>query len=122
MSIDQFSNSRLALIYAHRLYGMPWRERVLRGWQLVRFRNQLRHGVFRFRYIKLDATIRVAYGTLRADLLPPRERVNLVPRNETFTTIAYFDLIRNEWRSFRITMLIPESICPCHAVWVADSE
>ena len=114
-------NNQLALIYAHRLCGKPWRERLLLGWQLVRFRNQLSHSVFRFRYIKKDATIRIAYGTLKWDLIPAEHRPKgLIVRNESFTTIAYFDLVRNEWRSFSITMLIFESIRPCHAVWVAD--
>ena len=123
MLIDNLPNHQLALIYAHRLFGMPWRERVLKGWQLVRFRNQLGHGVFRFRYIKTDATIRVAYGTLKWDLIPLENRpVTASNRNAGFSTIAYFDLVRNEWRSFKITMLIFESIRHCHPVWVADED
>ena len=117
------TSSSLALLYAHRLCGRPWRERVLLGWRLVRFREQLRHGVLRFRYIKRDATIRIAYGTLRQDLIPTDQLPKgIVNRHTSYGQITYFDLIRNEWRSFSITMFIPESVQTCHAVWVADTE
>ena len=117
------SNNTLALLYAHRLCGRPWREKVLLGWRLVRFREQLRHGVLRFRYIKRDATIRIAYGTLRQDLIPTDQLPKSCQQSAvSYQTIRYFDLIRNEWRSFNITMFIPESVCTCHAVWVADTE
>lgn len=126
MANEKLSNNRLALLYAHRLYGMKWSDCVKQGWRLVKFRNQLKHGVLRFRYIKTDATIRVAYGTLNPDLIPidkhPIEIKNSKLKIKNYTAIPYFDLIRNEWRSFRITMLIMESVRPCHAVWVADEE
>ena len=122
MTIDKFTSNTLALIYAHRLHGMPWKERVLKGWQLVKFRNQLRHGVLRFRYIKTDATIRIAYGTVNLDLIPTAKRPKGTLTQDSYTTIRSFDLVRNEWRSFRITMFIFESVRPCHPVWVADEE
>ena len=117
------TNNSLALHYAHRLQGRPWRECVTKGWQLVKFRELLRHGVMYFRYIKKDATIRVAYGTLKEDLIPAEQRPKgVIQRRPNYSSFAYYDLVRNEWRSFSITMFLFDSVRPCHAVWVPDEE
>ena len=122
MLISNLKDNRLALMYAHRLNGAEWRERVVKGWQLIAFRRQLRQRVLRFQFTKIDGSLRIAYGTLNWTYIPSSQRPKGIVRRDTFTTITYYDLVRNEWRSFCITTLDFTSIRPCHAVWVPDEE
>ena len=79
------------------------------AWWFESFRNQLRTGVFRFSYFKLDGSIREARGTLNIELIPednmPKsgmdpDAVALV------TTFRYYDLDAHGWRSFRLDNFI----------------
>lgn len=73
--------------------------------------DTLRKGECLVTFRKLDGTERVLRGTLKADMLPPRELVenkahepdsSLIDR----TTCAVFDTEKKEWRAFRWDSLI----------------
>ena len=81
------------------------------AWWFESFRDQLRTGVYRFSYFKIDGGIREARGTLDMDLIPEAQRpkiltpdiVDQVDKNTTFT---YYDLDARGWRSFRLDLFI----------------
>lgn len=111
-----------ALHYAHCLNGTEWKNRVIRGWQIVRFCNLLRHHVLRFYYIKSDGSTRIAYGTLRSELIPEDLRPKgIVNRHPIYKTVTYFDVEKNEWRSFSIDKLNTTDIWTTKPWWIMDA-
>lgn len=84
-----------------------WAERVKMGWYYVHLREWLKEGIVTFSYWKNDGSIREAKGTLNALLIPadkkPKGSVLATPHYEA---VAYFDLDKQEWRSFSVTCFI----------------
>ena len=83
---------------------MPYDE-LKRIFEVTRLIREMRHGIARFTYIKKDGTVREAKGTLNPSLIPADKmpKSALCPTVFHITaTCAYFDLERNDWRSFRI--------------------
>jgi len=76
------------------------------AWWFESFRNALTKGFARFTYYKKDGTIRTALGTRSPSLIP----VNKMPKcpldneewEERIKAVPYFDLERQEWRSFSV--------------------
>ena len=74
------------------------------AWWFESFRDALANGFARFTYYKKDGTTRTALGT-RSPLLIPAEHhpsSGAPNRNSEFATIPYFDLEKQEWRSFNV--------------------
>ena len=78
-----------------------------KAWWFEKFRDNLFNGFARFTYCKKDGTTRTALGTLAPSLIP----VDKLPKTpsleeragERFVpTFTYFDLDKNEWRSFNV--------------------
>ena len=127
------TNNSLALHYAHAAWSnrnplslseeYVWKNLVRDGWILVRLKELMRQEVVRFSYYKNDDTLRIAYGTLRTDLIPedkrPKDSNNA---NLCFSRFTYFDLERNEWRSFKINNLLKRGFHVCKPLWVVDYE
>ena len=117
----------MAMHYAHSVYDPnepllnKWSYCVRFGWQVAHFRQRLTTEVLRFNYIKIGGIFRLAYGTLRPDLIPAEKRPKGITRPQ-FKTITYYDLDCQEWRSFRTIALLTATVYPCHPVWVADEE
>ena len=81
------------------------------AWWFESFRNQLRTGVFRFSYFKLDGHIREARGTLDISRIPAEHHPKSSsaasddsPKN--YETFRYYDLDAAGWRSFRLDNFI----------------
>ena len=102
------SKSSRAMIWAH-IYKknapmISWADCMRYAWMLVRFRQMLQNGFVTFSFIKKDGTHRIATGTLYPHLIP----VDKFPkssgdqRTPNFSVINYFDLDKQDWRSFRI--------------------
>ena len=79
------------------------------AWWFESFRDQLRTGVYRFSYFKIDGDIREARGTLCIDLIPEENK----PKSgidpdavETASTFRYYDLDAEGWRSFHLENFI----------------
>ena len=112
------NKSTLALHYAHANRLSTWRRSVRRGWWLVRFREQLARKIISFQYYKSDGSIRRALGTLNMNLIPENLRpgassrqtggVASAEKGKSYTAFTYFDLTKNNWRSFRIDNLLSD--------------
>ncbi len=85
-----------------------WPDLMRHAWYFVRFRRWLRDHVVKFTYFKKDGSIRQAIGTTNLFFVPiskhPLGRHDHV--NKSFVTITYFDLEKQEWRSFDIRNFI----------------
>ncbi len=61
-----------------------------------------------FSFVKKDGTIRNAIGTLMEDALPKIEEgtpPSTRTREPNYSTLTYFDVQKQSWRSFRIANL-----------------
>lgn len=74
------------------------------AWWYESFRDALNNGMARFVYRKADGTTRIALGTRSLYLIPvdkqPKEPLSDT-KNDT-KAFTYFDLDKNEWRSFSV--------------------
>ena len=78
------------------------------AWWFESFREAISNGLARFTYRKTDGTTRQALGTRSLSLIP----VNKLPKGDmsddaatwedNVKAIPYFDLDKNEWRSFNV--------------------
>ena len=76
-----------------------------RAWWFESFREALSNGFARFTYYKKDGTTRTALGTRSPSLIPLDKVPNTYNTDEikdTAKAIPYFDLEKNEWRSFNV--------------------
>ena len=76
------------------------------AWWFESFRDALSNGFTRFTYKKKDGTFRTALGT-RSSVLIPTDKLPKCPQDnedweERAKAIPYFDLEKNEWRSFSV--------------------
>ena len=83
------------------------RSTLRRAWYLIHFREWLAGGIVTFSFFKKDGTIREAKGTLHPLLIPadkmPKGSEDYTPN---YSTIPFFDLEKQEWRSFNICNFI----------------
>ena len=79
------------------------------AWWFENFRDKLRAGVWRFSYFKKDGSIREARGTLDLSIIPadkmPSSGASL-DKEKSASSFPYFDLDKQEWRSFRLDNFI----------------
>ena len=78
------------------------------AWWFESFRDAISNGFARFTYRKKDGTTRTALGTRAPSLIP----VDKLPKGnmsdgadiweDSAKAIPYFDLDKNEWRSFSV--------------------
>ena len=97
---------------AHILYknrpDFAWSDIVRHAWYFERFRSWLNAGVVTFSFWKKDGSIREAKGTTHPLLIPEDKR----PKNNNQSpitnhqSIPFFDLDKQDWRSFSITHFI----------------
>ena len=76
------------------------------AWWFESFRNALSNGFARFTYYKKDGTTRTALGTRSPSLIPidkaPKCEHEIETWEDVVRAIPYFDLEKNEWRSFNV--------------------
>ena len=78
------------------------------AWWFESFRDALSNGFARFTYYKKDGTTRTALGTRSSTLIPtdklPKGDMSdgAAMKEDIVKTIPYFDLDKNEWRSFSV--------------------
>ena len=94
----------MAHIYKKHAPMISWADCMRYAWMLVRFRQMLQNGFVTFSFIKKDGTHRIATGTLYPHLIPvdKRPKSSGDERTPNFSVINYFDLDKQDWRSFRI--------------------
>lgn len=76
------------------------------AWWFESFRDALSNGFARFTYYKKDGTTRTALGTRSPTLIPadklPKGQLEINEWEDLVKAIPYFDLEKNEWRSFSV--------------------
>ena len=80
------------------------------AWWFESFRDALANGFARFTYYKKDGTTRTALGTRSPVLIPtdklPKGQLEINEWEDIVKSIPYFDLDKNEWRSFSVLNFI----------------
>ncbi len=84
--------------------GMTLAEGLKKAWQVFKLKAQMMKGIVRFYFRKVDGSIREAYGTLRADLMPEIKGEDNRKKNDTVQ--VYFDTERQEFRCFKIANIV----------------
>ena len=104
----------MAHIYKKNAPMISWADCMRYAWMLVRFRQMLQNGFVTFSFIKKDGTHRIATGTLYPHLIPVDKHPGTSSRQTggvasaekgqkpNYGIINYFDLDKQDWRSFRI--------------------
>ena len=84
--------------------GMALAEALKKAWQVFKLKAQMTKEIVKFYFRKVDGSIREAYGTLRADLMPEIKREDNRKKNDTLQ--VYFDTERQEFRSFKLANVV----------------
>ena len=84
--------------------GMTLSDALKTAWRNFKLRVAMKNRIVKFYFQKVDGTIREAYGTLAAALIPPTSDGN--PRQKNDTVQAYFDSEKQAWRCFKKANLI----------------
>ena len=76
------------------------------AWWFEQFRAKLATGIYRFSYMKKDGSIREAVGTLSDAFIPTDRLPKGTAEPNNYESFSYFDVLKNEWRSFRLDNFI----------------
>ena len=84
-----------------------WQACMYMAWRVAHCKYAMREGCVAFSFIKLNGQIRDAQGTTNLLLVPDdKQPKDLVPQKDRYATVAFFDLDKSEWRSFRTDFFI----------------
>lgn len=72
------------------------------AWLVVKLKVKMINHVVEFTFVKVDGSIRQAYGTLKASILPETKGIRTTP-SDNFT---YFDIQRQQYRSCKIANIV----------------
>jgi len=86
------------------ILGWTWRECITQGWVFAKTLAALKAGIVKFKFRKVDGTIREAVGTLCVDFLPSTPVKGYRKPNDTIQ--VYYDIEKGEFRSFKKANLI----------------
>lgn len=82
--------------------GFSLAEALKTAWRNAKVKIAMYNGIVRFTFKKVDGSLREAFGTLKASLLPPTQG----NRRENPTLQTYFDTEKGEYRCFKVANLI----------------
>ena len=68
------------------------------AWQNYKLVRQMKSGVVKFYFQKVDGSMREAWGTLKSDIIPS---IDDNQRKKNDTVQVFFDTELNEWRCFK---------------------
>ena len=85
-----------------------WSGVVKYAWYFERLRRWMSTDIVAFSYWKNDGTIREARGTLNPELIPEdkRPKGTFAGIHQPAASFAYFDLDKQQWRSFTLDNFI----------------
>lgn len=83
--------------------GYSMSEALKCAWVNFKLRKAMASRIVRFYFLKVDGSIREAFGTLASNVVPETKGTDRKP-NETIQT--YFDTEKDEWRCFKRANLI----------------
>lgn len=84
-------------------YGFTLGEGMRQAWRVLKLKRQMKQGIVKFMFKKLDGTLRTAWGTLKEDLIAPILGTGQKPNK---TLCVYYDTEKDSYRSFKIANLI----------------
>lgn len=82
-------------------YGLTMKEAMVKAWGILKLKKQMLKGIVKFFYTKVDGSTRMAWGTLKADLLPQREGESK-QRKSNASVFCYYDTDKQEYRCFKL--------------------
>ena len=85
--------------------GFTMGEALKCAWANMKLKTRMADGIVKFYFQKVDGTVREAYGTLKATLLPPVNGTD--GRKKSDTVQVYYDTEKSAWRSFKKANLEP---------------
>lgn len=80
-----------------------WSEALRHAWKVIKLKIQLKSGEVKFKFKKVDGSIREALGTLNITIEKGENNRSKTPNHGQ---IAYFDLQAGGFRSFKAENLI----------------
>ena len=83
--------------------GYTMSEALKCAWANMKLKAAMRRGIAKFYFQKIDGTVREAYGTLKAELLPPTQGTGRKPNP---TTQTYYDTEKQEYRCYKKANLL----------------
>ena len=78
---------------------------ISKAMMISNLKNQMKSGVAHFVFVKKNGELREAYGTTQSNIASAKTNGRGESR-ENFSTTAFFDCCKGEWRSFRWETLI----------------
>ena len=84
--------------------GFSMSEALKTAWANLKLKAEMKNGIVKFYFQKIDGSVREAYGTLCEKLMPAVTGTDKRAKNETVQT--YFDTEVNEFRCFKKANLI----------------
>lgn len=83
--------------------GYTMSEALKCAWANMKLMRQMKDRIVKFYFLKVDGTVREAYGTLKSELVPETGKSD---RAKNDTVQCYYDTERQNWRSFKKANLI----------------
>lgn len=83
-----------------KVYGFTMAEAMRQSWALLKLKKAMHKGVVKFLYTKLDGTVRTAWGTLKADLIPQTAGNDNRKKNDS--VFVYYDNEKSAFRCFKV--------------------
>ena len=93
---------RMAWMFVKR-NGFTMGEALKVAWRNFKLKGAMQGGIVKFYFLKVDSTLREAYGTLKENLLPATQGTG---RRANETVQVYFDTDKQEFRSFKKCNLV----------------
>lgn len=84
--------------------GFTMSEALHAAWLNFKLKVAMAVRIVKFYFLKVDGSIREAYGTLRSDLIPEVKGDDKRKKNDTVQ--VYFDTEKQEFRCFKVANLV----------------
>ncbi len=86
-----------------RINGMSMAEALKCAWCNYKVREAMVSRIVKFYFLKIDGSIREAYGTLKSDIVPQTQDSGRKPNP---SVQVYFDTEKQEWRCYKKANLL----------------
>jgi hypothetical protein len=104
MKTKEFLHEVMSLAWQFvRKNGFSMSEALKCAWVNLKLKAQLKKQIVKFYFLKVDGSVREAYGTLKNDLVPETGNSN---RAKSDTVTTYWDTERESWRCFKKANLV----------------
>lgn len=87
-----------------KMNGFTMSEALRKAWLNFKLRCKMAKGIVKFYFVKVDGSLREAYGTLNPLRLPVSEAMQ-TERKKSPTVQTYYDTEKSEYRCFKVANL-----------------